>query len=134
MSTIVPPQLQFTVNGTQFRVGSKENGRIVVKYICRVDDNDLQVLPDCGDGRLRFSIKYYALIAAGIAYDPILVLANINMDRAVVDVHEVKGLRKGNSMTVKVLSSATADLEIGFFSEASRISKCWISFTPTILV
>ena len=43
MSTIVPPQLQRKVDGTQFRVGNKENGRTVVKYRERVDGKFLNM-------------------------------------------------------------------------------------------
>ena len=38
MSTVVPPQLQLNVDGTQFCVGSKDNGRIVVKMT--TEDSD----------------------------------------------------------------------------------------------
>ena len=74
MSTVVPPQLQLNVDSTQCCVGSKDNGRIVVKYSERVERKALTVLLENGDGGLRYSIKYYALIAAfGFACDPIFL-------------------------------------------------------------
>ena len=100
MSTAMPPQFQLNVDGTQFCVGRKENGRIEVKYRERVDGKALKVLHENGDGGLRYSIKYYALIAAfGFACDPIFVLADNSMDREASDVHEVKLLGIANSMT-----------------------------------
>ena len=73
-----------------------------MKYRERVDGKALKVLPESGDGGLRYSIKYYALIAAfGFASDPIFVLADNGMDREALDVHEVKGLGIANSMTDK---------------------------------
>ena len=100
MSTVVPPQLQLNVDGSQFCVGSDDNGRVVVKYSERVKDKSLKVLPEDGDGGLRFSIKYYALIAAfGFAHDPVFVLADKTMDPEALDVHEVKGLGIANTMT-----------------------------------
>ena len=66
MSTVVPPQLKLNVDGTQFCVGSKDNGRIVVKYRERVDGKALKVLPENGDGGLRYSMKYYALKYLGL--------------------------------------------------------------------
>ena len=59
-------------------------------------------MPEYGDGELRYSTKYYTLIAAfGFACDPIFVLADKSMDREALDVHEVKGLGKANSLTDK---------------------------------
>ena len=102
MTTVVPPQLQLNVDSTQFCVGSKENGRVVVKYKKRVEGKALNVLPENGDGGLRYYIKYYALIAAfEFACDPKFVLADNSMDREALDVYEAKGFSIANSMTDK---------------------------------
>ena len=62
----------------------------------------LMVLPENGYGGLRFSFRYYALTAAfSYAYNPIFVLADNYIDREALDVHEVKGLGIGKSMTDK---------------------------------
>ena len=51
------------------------------------------MLPENCNRGLRFSVKYYALIAAfGFACDPIFVLADNSMDRKTLDVFKVKGL------------------------------------------
>ena len=137
VSTVVPPQLQLNVDGTQFRVGSKDNGRIVVKYRERVDGKALKVLPENGDGGLRYSIKYYALIAAfGFACDPIFVLADNSMDREALYVYEVKGLGIANSMPYKrYVVFAPADWEIGLFLGGLLLIYLFrTSFTLTIFV
>ena len=46
MSTVAPPQLHLNVDGTQFCVGSDDNGRIVVKYKERVGDTPIKALPE----------------------------------------------------------------------------------------
>ena len=94
--------MPLNVDGSQFCVGSDENGRVVVKYSERVKDKPLNALPEVGDGGLRFSIKYYALIAAfGFAYDPVFVLADKTMNPEALDVYEVKGLGIANTITDK---------------------------------
>lgn len=56
------------------------------------------MLPENGDKGL----KYYALIAAfGCTYDLLFRLADNNMDKEALDVHELMCLAIGNSMTDK---------------------------------
>ena len=98
-------------------MGSDDNGRVVAKYSERVKDKPLKVLPEDGDGGLRFSIKYYALIAAfGFAHDPVFVLADKTMDPEALDVHEVKGLGIANTMTEKKCNFRFATRTKGFVS------------------
>ena len=61
------------------------------------------MLLENGDGELRLSITYDALIAAfGYACDPILVLAVKSIDKEASVVHEVKCVDIGSIVTEKV--------------------------------
>ena len=93
MKDIIKPPLYLNVDATSFTVGSKDNGRISVKYKERKKDKPLKVLPQEGDGGMKYSIKYYALISAGgYACDPIYVIANKSMNEDDCDIHEVQNL------------------------------------------
>ena len=74
---------------------------MVVRYSERIKDKPLKVLPEDGDGGLRFSIKYSLIAAFGFAHDSVFVLADKTMEPEALDVHEVKGLGIANTMADK---------------------------------
>ena len=97
--SVVPPELNFNVDFTQFNPTAADGTKIKAKV--------------CGDTKgitlksqllKSYFIKWFALVSSsGIANDPLFVVADDHMDPEKIDVHVVPGL----SLSTPVCGSGT---------------------------
>jgi hypothetical protein len=100
MVPLVSHFLILNMDATQYAVGNNSNRKAKVKYINRPSKGkSLEVVKEKGDSGITcFFIKNYLLISAGgVAADPVYIIADDNMNKEEIDIHEVDGL--GNNIS-----------------------------------
>jgi len=95
MVPLVDHYLILNMDATQYTVGGSSKGKKKVQFINRpTKGKALKAKKDSSDsGITSYFIKHYLLMSAGgVSSDPVYVIADDNMTKDDIDVHEVSGL------------------------------------------
>ena len=90
--SVVPPELNFNVDFTQFNPTTADRTKIKAKVCGDTKGSTLKGKPTPGQLLTSYFIKWFALIcSSGIADDPLFVLADDHLDPEKIDIHVVPG-------------------------------------------